>query len=114
VRTPSRTRKVGHVQRDPRVCFTVEAGVAWAELRAVVLTGRAHVVPEGDERDLVFGLISEKYQSFGIPADEVPDVTRAYYDTESSIIRIDPDPHRLSWDNRKLRRRPDHSGPTSA
>jgi PPOX class probable F420-dependent enzyme len=76
VRTPARTRKVAHVGRDPRVCFTAEAGVSWGELRAVVLTGHAHVLPDGDERDRVFGLISQKYKGFGIPVDEVPAATK--------------------------------------
>jgi PPOX class probable F420-dependent enzyme len=103
VRTPARTRKVAHVRRDPRVCFTVEAGLSWAELRAVVLTGAAHVVPEGEERDGIVGLISEKYQGFGIPESDVPAATIRHYDTESALIRVDPDARRLSWDNRKLR-----------
>ena len=103
VRTPARTRKVAHVRRDPRVCFTVEAGLSWAELRAVVLTGRAHVVPEGEERDVIYRRIAEKYRGFGIPESEVPAATLRHYDTESALIRIDPDEHSLSWDNRKLR-----------
>jgi PPOX class probable F420-dependent enzyme len=104
VRTPAGTRKVGHIQRDPRVCFTVEAGLAWAELRAVVLTGRGHVVADGEERDRALDKISEKYDGFGVPVDEVPAATIAHYDTDSAIIRIDPEAHHLSWDNRKLRR----------
>lgn len=103
VRTPARTRKVDHVRRDPRVCFTVEAGRAWAELRAVVLTGRAHVVSESDEKDRIFDRIAEKYRGFGIPEREVPAATIRHYDTESALIRIMPDERRLSWDNRKLR-----------
>ena len=93
------------MRRDPRVCFTAEAGVSWAELRAVVLTGHAHVLPEGDERALVFDLIAQKYKGFAIPVKEVPDATIRHYDTESAVIRVDPDPHSVSWDNRKLRRR---------
>jgi nitroimidazol reductase NimA-like FMN-containing flavoprotein (pyridoxamine 5'-phosphate oxidase superfamily) len=114
VRTPARTRKVDHVRRDPRVCFTAEAGVLWAELRAVVLTANAVIVPEGVERDLALGRISEKYKAFGIPFDEVPAATLQYYDTASVIIRIDPAGHTLSWDNRKLRRRTGHDDPTPA
>jgi PPOX class probable F420-dependent enzyme len=106
VQTPARTRKVAHVRRDPRVCFTAEAGVSWGELRAVVLTGRAHVLPEGDERSSVFGLVAEKYGGFGIPVDEVPAATIRHYDTESAVIRIDPAAQPVTWDNRKLRRTP--------
>jgi PPOX class probable F420-dependent enzyme len=104
VRTPARTRKVAHVRRDSRVCFTVEAGVSWGELRAVVLVGRAHVLAEGDERDRAFGLITEKYKGFGMPVAGLPAATVRHYDTESAVIRINPDPHTVSWDNRKLRR----------
>lgn len=112
VRTPARTRKVAHVRRDPRVCFTAEAGVSWGELRAVVLTGHANVLSDGEERDRVFGLIAAKYKGFGLPVDEVPAATIRHYDTESAVLRIDPDPRTVSWDNRKLRRRSD--GPRRA
>jgi PPOX class probable F420-dependent enzyme len=110
VQTPARTRKVAHVRRDPRVCFTAEAGVAWAELRAVVLTGQAEVVPDGEERDLAMGRISEKYGGFGIPETEVPAVTVRHYDTPAAVIRIEPDSRPMSWDNRKLRLRSDSLG----
>jgi PPOX class probable F420-dependent enzyme len=109
VQTPARTRKVAHVQRDPRVCFTAEAGIAWAELRAVVLTGEAKVLPDGEERDRAMGRISEKYRGFGIPAKQVPPATTRHYDTAAAVIRVDPDHHRVSWDNRKLRLRFDDS-----
>jgi PPOX class probable F420-dependent enzyme len=110
VQTPARTRKVAHVHRDPRVCFTAEAGVAWGELRAVVLTGQAAVVADGEEKNLAIGRISEKYGSFGIPATEVPAVTVRHYDTPAAVIRVDPDSRPLSWDNRKLRLRSDALG----
>jgi PPOX class probable F420-dependent enzyme len=105
VQTPARTRKVAHIRRDPRVCFTAEAGVMWGELRAVVLTGRADIVGAGEERDGVLRLVSEKYKGFGMAVDEVPPATVRHYDTEAAVIRIVPDPHRVTWDNRKLRRR---------
>ncbi len=105
VQTPARTRKVAHIRRDPRVCFTAEAGVMWGELRAAVLTGRADIVGAGEERDAVMRLVSEKYKGFGMAAGEVPLATARHYDTEAAVIRIVPDLHRVTWDNRKLRRR---------
>jgi PPOX class probable F420-dependent enzyme len=104
VQTPARTRKVAHIRRDPRVCFTAEAGTVWGELRAVVLTGRADILSAGKERDGVMGLVTEKYKGFGMAVDEVPPATIRHYDTEAAVIRIEPDPRRLTWDNRKLRR----------
>ncbi len=105
VQTPARTRKVAHIRRDPRVCFTAEAGDLWGELRAVVLTGRADILPAGGERDDAMGRVSEKYKGFGLAVEEVPPATIRHYDTEAAVIRIDPDPQRVTWDNRKLRRR---------
>jgi hypothetical protein len=96
------------------VCFTVEAGLAWAELRAVVLTGKAHVLPDGEERSRAVARISEKYEGFGVPAQEVPAATLKHYDTESAVIRIDPDEHRVTWDNRKLRQRRSPPGATAS
>ena len=104
VRTPARTGKVAHVGGDPRVCFTVEAGLSWAELRAVVLTGRATLVPAGDEHAMVIEGVADKYRDFGIPVDDVPAATHRHYDTETAVLRIDPDGRGVSWDNRKLRR----------
>lgn len=105
VRTPARTRKVAHVERDPRVCFTVEAGTAWVELRAVVVTGQASLLSDGEERDRAVRQIAEKYGSFGLPVEELPAVTIRHYDTESAVIRVEPHDRSISWDNRKLRRR---------
>jgi PPOX class probable F420-dependent enzyme len=107
VQTPARTRKVAHVRRDPRVCFTAEAGEAWAELRAVVLTGTAEIVPDGEEKDAAMARVSQKYGKFRLAATRTPKVTTRFYDTEAAVIRIDPDPRQLSWDNRKLRLRTD-------
>jgi PPOX class probable F420-dependent enzyme len=107
VQTPARTRKVAHVRRDPRVCFTAEAGLAWAELRAVVLTGTAEIVTDGDEKNRAMARVSEKYGGFRLSARRTPKVTTRFYDTEAAVIRIDPDPRQLSWDNRKLRLRSD-------
>jgi len=107
VQTPARTRKVAHVRRDPRVCFTAEAGEAWAELRAVVLTGTAEIVPDGEEKDRAMSRVSEKYGKFRLAASKTPAVTTRFYDVEAAVIRIVPDPRQLSWDNRKLRLRVD-------
>jgi PPOX class probable F420-dependent enzyme len=105
VRTPERSRKVARVRRDARVCFTVETGLAWADLKAVVLTGRGHVLAEGGEKELALSAIADKYESFGVPTDKVPDATIRHYATPPSVIRIDPDDQYISWDNRKLRRK---------
>lgn len=103
IQTPSRARKISHIQRDPRVSFTIEEGRSWQELRAVVMTGLAKVVDDETERTEAMNRISEKYVGLGVPSD-VPDATRRYYETPKVVIRIDPSGPVISWDNRKLRR----------
>ena len=102
VRTPARSKKVARLTRDERVCFTVEEGKAWTELKSVVLTGRASVLRDGPEWERAQEAIHAKYIGFGVPND-APDATVRHYDTESAIIAVKPDERVLSWDNAKIR-----------
>ena len=38
--SPSKTKKMARIKHDPRASFLVEAGLAWAEFKAVMLYGR--------------------------------------------------------------------------
>jgi len=103
VRTPVRSKKVARLRRDARVAFLVEDGERWAELRAVHFTGRAEIV--GDDPDLVARVDAEldrKYARFRTARAAMPEATRRHYQTEFTMIRIVPDPHTITWDNRKL------------
>ena len=64
VRTPSRTRKVEHVEHDPRATFLVERGERWAELCAVMLHADVTLLGAGTERDEVEATLDAKYASF--------------------------------------------------
>jgi PPOX class probable F420-dependent enzyme len=103
VRTPARSKKIARVMRDPRVCFTVESGRAWTELKSVVITGRATVLRDGPGWERAQEAIHAKYVGWGVP-DDVPDGTARHYDTDSAIIAVQPDERVLSWDNGKIRR----------
>jgi PPOX class probable F420-dependent enzyme len=95
--------KVRHIRRDPRVSFLIEAGKAWAELRAVLISGTATIVQDPATVVRVVAQVAEKYASFSIP-DEAPAATRRYYSAKTACLRIDPDRPLLSWDNCKLMR----------
>lgn len=100
VRTRSVSAKATRMRHDPRVCFTVESGVAWPELAAVVIAGRA-VELDGDEAQQVEHAMGERYRELGVPGS-VPDATRRHYDTGSAYFKIVPDEEPLTWDNQKL------------
>ncbi len=102
VRTRNESKKVVRVKRDDRVCFVVESGKAWKELKSVVITGRAVVVEDEAELARVDAALGAKYKSFGTPKT-VPKATKKHYGGGSTVIRIDPVKHHLTWDNAKIR-----------
>jgi PPOX class probable F420-dependent enzyme len=109
-RTPSRTRKVERLRRDDRVSFLVEGGLAWKELRAVVVTGRGRVLETGEESQRALEAIHAKYDRFRTAAADMPERTRRHYSTPFVVIRIDPVQPLLTWDNARLRLRSDAGG----
>jgi PPOX class probable F420-dependent enzyme len=103
VAAPSTTKKVVRVARDPRVSFLVESGQAWADLRAVHVTGTARIVSDAAQHDRVMTALDAKYAEHRTPRAAMPDATRAHYEVPSTVIEITPDDRILSWDNRRLR-----------
>jgi PPOX class probable F420-dependent enzyme len=99
--TPSRTKKVARIRRDPRASFLVESGERWADLRAVHLTGRVEEVH--DERMLarIDEAMDRKYSSFRTPAADMPEATRDHY-AGRTFFRLVPDPRVLTWDNSRI------------
>lgn len=102
LQTPLRSRKVARLRHDPRVSFLVEAGERWAELRAVHFTGRAEVVDDADLLRQVTTEMERKYAAFRTARAAMPESTRRHYATPFALIRVVPDAHVISWDNRKL------------
>lgn len=100
IRTRSVSAKTARMRHDPRVCFTVERGVAWPELAAAVIVGQA-VELDGDAAQQVEEAMAERYRDLGVPGS-VPDATRRHYDTGSAYFRIVTDDDPITWDNRKL------------
>jgi PPOX class probable F420-dependent enzyme len=103
VATPARTKKVARLRRDPRVSFLVESGLAWAELRAVHLTGTASIVGEPALLARVRARLDAKYAAFRTARSAMPEATRRHYAGEQVVIEITPDERMLTWDNARLR-----------
>ena len=102
LRTPARSKKVARLRRDPRVAFLVESGERWAELEAVHFSGRAELVDDAAVLARVEAELERKYARFRTLRAAMPERTRRHYEQTFVLIRIVPDPHFLSWDNRKL------------
>jgi general stress protein 26 len=98
----ARLKKVARIARDPRVCFLVESGEHWAELRGVQLTGVARVVTEPVLVDRVGRALRAKYDAFRGDRSAMPGATRAHYEMEHLTIEIEPDAPVFTWDYSSL------------
>jgi PPOX class probable F420-dependent enzyme len=99
---PAHTKKFARIVRDPRVSFLVESGERWADLVGVHLTGTARIVADEQLLDRVATALANKYDRFRTPRDQMPDKTRAHYETPNTTIEITPDDRILSWNNARL------------
>ena len=103
VTSPGRSAKVQRVRRDPRVCFLVEEGRSWTEVRAVVVAGTAELVEDAEERSHALVRFSEKYRGLRMPRNRISEATRAHYGEHAALIRITPADPIVSWDNARVR-----------
>ncbi len=103
VMSPGRSAKVQRVRRDPRVCFLVEEGCSWTEVRAVVMAGTAELVEDAEERSRALVRFSEKYRGLRMPRDRISKATRTHYGEHAAWIRITPADPIVSWDNARVR-----------
>lgn len=102
VASPAHRKKVGRIDRDPRVSFLVESGERWIDLRGVHLTGRAQRLEDTERIEQVRALLDAKYGSFRSNRAAMPDQTRAQYETEIVVMEIIPDERILSFDNSRV------------
>jgi PPOX class probable F420-dependent enzyme len=99
--TPSSTKKVARVRRDPRASFLVESGERYVDLRGVHLTGRVEVVDEPEARARVEAAVNAKYAAFRPAAGALPAKAQAFY-AQQAFLRFVPEGRILTWDNARL------------
>lgn len=84
------TRKVANVERNPNVSVLLEDGSTMADIRGVMLQGRARIVRERDE---ALELARAGARARGMPESEWPTEPRP----GAAYIRVTP-VRTLSWD----------------
>ncbi len=89
------TRKVANIENNPNVSVMLEDGSTMADIRGVMLQGRARIVRESSE---ALELAREGARARGVPEAEWPTAPRP----GAAYIRITP-VRTISWD---------YSGPT--
>lgn len=99
--TPSGTKKVSRIRRDPRASFLVESGQRWAELRAVHLSGSVAVVDDSDAIARIGAALDDKYSRFRPDTSALPAQTQDYY-ADQTFLRFSPEGRMLTWDNARI------------
>jgi PPOX class probable F420-dependent enzyme len=104
-RTPGQAKKVRRIDNDSRLCFLVESGEKWAELKAVVITGTAESVDDEDVRDAFEAAMAAKYGGATTKRTEMPDATKKHYTANRPrLFRVVPEKDTpVTWDNAKIR-----------
>jgi PPOX class probable F420-dependent enzyme len=99
---PAHTKKFARIDHDPRVSFLVESGQRWVDLLGVHLTGTAWIVDDAELLERVATALADKYGRYRTPRDQMPDATRARYETVLKTIGVITDDRILSWENARL------------
>lgn len=105
-RSFSKSQKIVNLRRDPRVTLLAEEGFAYAELRGVMIKGRAELI---DDRDLVldwYGKLAARYPFFGeepTPALDDSALEEAFgrFAEKNTAVLVEP-LNVISWDHTKL------------
>lgn len=104
-----KSQKVLNIQRDPRITVILESGLAYNELRALVIKGTAELV---DDLDLTKRVLTLSGMRAGLAAagksaavdPQMPITIGAGVEAQATkrvTVRITPD-HIYSWDHSKL------------
>jgi len=102
--TPVQTKKIARIKNDPRASFLVESGLAWAELKAVMLYGRVTFVEDDSLCARVADLLDDKYRAFATPDSKKPESAQKHYATIATLC-FNSEGEPISWDNAKMRLR---------
>lgn len=93
---PVRGQRQVNIERDPRVCVSIESGREWTELKGVVIQGDATLITDPAA---VLELMREGSRRHGVPEDQLPTEIRRGL---GGYIRVSPRKI-ASWDNSKRR-----------
>jgi PPOX class probable F420-dependent enzyme len=104
VQTPLRSRKVGNIERDPRVAVLIDDGQRWEHLRGVLIQGTAELVTDEAVLARVLSAFRDLFAGLTVPAETLPSAMAARYAAQA-VFRVAVPEQPVSWDNRKVRRK---------
>lgn len=101
--TYAKSQKAVNLRRDPRCAFLVEDGVAYGELRGLLVTGPVTLIAGYDDVRAIGIALYDRYTKphTGTPAEEGPIVEIEHQARKRVGISL-PVADMASWDHRKL------------
>ncbi len=97
--TYRKSQKIRNIERDPRVSLLAESGIDYAELKGVVIHGRAELI---DDEDLALDTMRRIGEKAGRPTQAGSgDEGMRRNAAKRLVIRVKPDKI-VSWDHAKL------------
>ena len=101
--TYGKSQKAVNARRDPRAAFLIEEGMAYNELRGVLVQGEVEVIDDVAEVDAIGRLLYDRYTlpATGTPVDEGPHVEIARQAAKRVGLAL-PLNKVSSWDHSKL------------
>jgi len=103
-RSFTKSQKIVNLQRDPRLTVLAEEGIAYEELRGVMIRGEAELVTERDQVLRVYGLLTARYAM--VPGGEALDgeaLEAAFgcFAEKNTAVIVHPT-KTVTWDHTKL------------
>lgn len=104
-RSFTKSQKIVNLSRNPKLTVLVETGASYAELRGVMIKGKANLI---DDRAFVlamYGKLAAKYEMVGgariqLTADELEEAFGRFAEKNTAVV---VQPHQvISWDHTKL------------
>ena len=107
-RSFTKSQKIVNLSRDPRITVRVERGVAYSELQAVMIRGKARLIDGADDPEYVlaaYGRLAAMYPMLGpepiqLDADALEAAFGRFAPKNTAVVVI---PQKVtSWDHTKL------------
>lgn len=104
-RSFTKSQKIVNLTRNPNLTVLAEAGLAYAELRGVMIKGTGTLIEDRDEVLEMYGKLAARYPMVGpepisLSADQLEEAFGRFADKNTAVV-VEP-VRTISWDHRKL------------
>jgi general stress protein 26 len=100
-RSFTKSQRVVNLQRDPKLTVLAETGIAYEELRGVMIQGIARMTTDSAEVMRTYAEVAMKMQGLDEISPEAVEALYGRFATKNTVIKVEP-VKIVSWDHTKL------------